>query len=310
MDGVVNSRMYGNGGCSSDRLAHFPSSSSSHILESLWVPNSSASIHERSMINFEDYTQASQLSGARRSRPSPENDEEDDESSETEEMRNSYRRPEKKRRLTTEQVRQLEKSFEVETKLEPQRKVHLANELGLEPRQVAIWFQNRRARFKTKQIEKDYDSLKSNYDSLKADFDSLLKEKERLQNEVSSLTKKLNQKDVTGPVDPVQVEQFEAKAVVAPICKQEAASSAKSDMSDNSGSPHCTEGNYTSELEGVAVKPELSPEVEDLRRSFRPAAEYGFGDVFEVHGSSSCNLGLPVPAGVEDNSNYWSSWLY
>ena len=67
---------------------------------------------------------------------------------------------EKKRRLNVEQVRTLEKNFELANKLEPERKIQLARALGLQPRQVAIWFQNRRARWKTKQLEKDYDVLK------------------------------------------------------------------------------------------------------------------------------------------------------
>ena len=92
--------------------------------------------------------------------------------------------PEKKRRLTVDQVQFLEKSFEVENKLEPERKVQLAKEVGLQPRQVAIWFQNRRARWKTKQLEKDFDSLQASYDSLKADYDHLLKEKDKLKAEV------------------------------------------------------------------------------------------------------------------------------
>lgn len=45
--------------------------------------------------------------------------------------------PGKKRRLSITQVQFLEKSFEVENKLEPERKVQLAKEIGLQPRQVA-----------------------------------------------------------------------------------------------------------------------------------------------------------------------------
>lgn len=96
-----------------------------------------------------------------------------------------YHQPEKKRRLLPNQVQFLEKSFEVDNKLEPERKVQLANELGLQPRQIAIWFQNRRARYKTKLLEKDYDVLKASFDKLKADYDTLFKENEDLRNEVS-----------------------------------------------------------------------------------------------------------------------------
>lgn len=95
-----------------------------------------------------------------------------------------YHQPEKKRRLTTDQVQFLERSFEVENKLEPERKAQLAKELGLQPRQVAIWFQNRRARYKTKQLEKEYNCLKASYDKLNADYDCLFKENQKLKNEV------------------------------------------------------------------------------------------------------------------------------
>ncbi|CAI0549406.1 unnamed protein product, partial [Linum tenue] len=93
----------------------------------------------------------------------------------------------KKRRLSVDQVQFLEKSFEVENKLEPERKIQLAKDLGLQPRQVAIWFQNRRARWKTKRLEKDYDLLQSSYDTLKADYDGLLREKDKLKAEVNPL---------------------------------------------------------------------------------------------------------------------------
>ncbi|CAH2061516.1 unnamed protein product [Thlaspi arvense] len=99
---------------------------------------------------------------------------------------------EKKRRLSINQVKALEKNFELENKLEPERKVKLAQELGLQPRQVAVWFQNRRARWKTKQLEKDYGVLKTQYDSLRHNFDSLRRDNESLLQEISKLKSKLN----------------------------------------------------------------------------------------------------------------------
>lgn len=91
---------------------------------------------------------------------------------------------EKKRRLGLDQVKALEKNFEVENKLEPERKVKLAQELGLQPRQVAVWFQNRRARWKTKQLERDYGLLKANYDGLKINFEKLQSDNQSLLKQV------------------------------------------------------------------------------------------------------------------------------
>ncbi|CAA0831821.1 Homeobox-leucine zipper protein ATHB-16 [Striga hermonthica] len=99
---------------------------------------------------------------------------------------------EKKRRLTVYQVKALEKHFEVENKLEPDRKVKLAHELGLQPRQVAVWFQNRRARWKTKQLERDYGLLKADYDGLNLDFHKLQRDNEALIKEIEELKSKIN----------------------------------------------------------------------------------------------------------------------
>ena len=99
---------------------------------------------------------------------------------------------EKKRRLSVDQVKALEKNFEVENKLEPERKVKLAQELGLQPRQVAVWFQNRRARWKTKQLERDYGVLKANYESLKLSYESLQHDNEVLLKEVQTKPTSLN----------------------------------------------------------------------------------------------------------------------
>ena len=101
---------------------------------------------------------------------------------------------EKKRRLNMEQVKTLEKNFELGNKLEPERKMQLARALGLQPRQIAIWFQNRRARWKTKQLEKDYDLLKRQYEAIKAENDALQAQNQKLQAEIMSLkSRELNE---------------------------------------------------------------------------------------------------------------------
>ncbi|WOL01089.1 hypothetical protein Cni_G09802 [Canna indica] len=94
---------------------------------------------------------------------------------------------EKKRRLNMEQVRTLEKSFELGNKLELERKMQLARTLGLRPRQVAIWFQNRRARWKTKQLEKDFDALKRQIEAIKAENESLQAQNKKLQSEILAM---------------------------------------------------------------------------------------------------------------------------
>lgn len=92
---------------------------------------------------------------------------------------------EKKRRLSSEQVRTLERNFELGKKLEPERKMELAAALGLHPRQVSIWFQNRRARWKTKRLEKDHEELKRQLGDMKAENESLKAHNKKLLCEVN-----------------------------------------------------------------------------------------------------------------------------
>lgn len=88
------------------------------------------------------------------------------------------------KRFSDEQIRSLESIFKLDTKLEPKKKIQLARELELQPRQVAIWFQNRRARWKSKQLEQEYRALKTNYDNLNSQFEFLKEEKESLLAQV------------------------------------------------------------------------------------------------------------------------------
>ncbi|KMT06393.1 hypothetical protein BVRB_7g160720 isoform A [Beta vulgaris subsp. vulgaris] len=118
-----------------------------------------------------------------------------------------------KRRLTTNQLESLESSFQEERKLDPDRKMKLARELGLQPRQVAVWFQNRRARWKAKKLEYLYDALK-------LEFENVSKEKQKLQDEVlklkSMLMQQATKKQVYNYTEASCEETVESTSVAIP----------------------------------------------------------------------------------------------
>ncbi|KAF5477492.1 hypothetical protein F2P56_004128, partial [Juglans regia] len=86
----------------------------------------------------------------------------------------------KKLRLSKDQSAILEDSFKEHNTLNPKQKLALAKQLGLRPRQVEVWFQNRRARTKLKQTEVDCEFLKRC-------CENLTDENRRLQKEVQEL---------------------------------------------------------------------------------------------------------------------------
>lgn len=86
----------------------------------------------------------------------------------------------KKLRLSKDQSAVLEESFKEHNTLNPKQKMALAKRLGLRPRQVEVWFQNRRARTKLKQTEVDCEFLKRC-------CENLTEENRRLQKEVQEL---------------------------------------------------------------------------------------------------------------------------
>ncbi|KAG7031313.1 Homeobox-leucine zipper protein HAT22 [Cucurbita argyrosperma subsp. argyrosperma] len=86
----------------------------------------------------------------------------------------------KKLRLSKQQSALLEESFKQNSTLNPKQKQTLARHLNLRPRQVEVWFQNRRARTKMKQTEVDCEFLKKC-------CETLTNENRRLQKELQEL---------------------------------------------------------------------------------------------------------------------------
>ncbi|KAG6389976.1 hypothetical protein SASPL_151451 [Salvia splendens] len=185
-----------------------------------------------------------------------------------------YNQQEKKRRLTVDQVQFLERSFEADNRLEPERKTQLAEELGLQPRQIAVWFQNRRARWKTKQLETDYETFHARYETLKSNYDNLLKENDKLKEEVMVKLNlefgykflkvwpflmclilyqvlRLKQNDLGGDTDKESPQLLNFKGLPEVIPEDEESnvqSSAKSETS-NVGSPRLSGGVHSPVLE-------------------------------------------------------------
>ncbi|CAM6034628.1 unnamed protein product [Sphagnum compactum] len=87
----------------------------------------------------------------------------------------------KKLRLTKEQSALLEESFKDHSTLNPKQKTALAKQLHLRPRQVEVWFQNRRARTKLKQTEVDCEVLKRCCENLTQENNRLRKELQELR---------------------------------------------------------------------------------------------------------------------------------
>ncbi|KAL4577540.1 hypothetical protein LXL04_013649 [Taraxacum kok-saghyz] len=112
----------------------------------------------------------------------------------------------KKLRLTKAQSGLLEEAFKLHTTLNPQKKQKLARDLKLRPRQVEVWFQNRRARTKLKQTEVDCEYLKKC-------CKRLTDENQRLRREVEEMkTQRVSQ--------PIYMQLSAATLTMCPSCEQ------------------------------------------------------------------------------------------
>ncbi|XP_074568986.1 homeobox-leucine zipper protein HOX28-like [Curcuma longa] len=88
----------------------------------------------------------------------------------------------KKLRLTKEQSAVLEGKFKEHATLDLKQKQALAKELKLRPRQVEVWFQNRRARTKLKKTEVELEFLRKWCQALEEENRRLHKELKKLKS--------------------------------------------------------------------------------------------------------------------------------
>lgn len=303
-------------GVFTQRQRDMHSSTAKEHLGSLFAPACSSSfLGSSSMVSFRG------VNGGKRSLF----DSFDQEDNEADELGEYFHQAEKKRRLTDNQVQFLEKSFGEENKLEPERKVQLAKELGLQPRQIAIWFQNRRARWKTKQLEKDYEELRSRYDTLRSNYNDLLKEKEDLRASVFQLTDKLLVKEkgneqlalcdiqkhsnaltketVADPISKIELSNVPARVLKQQ--QQEYLNSAKSDVFD-SKSPRYTSGEHSTFIDQgdsayvlEAEQSELSQDDDEnfsktMLSTVNPPPGKSEDDDYPVTSSNLSYFGVPV----------------
>ncbi|CAI5460657.1 unnamed protein product [Closterium sp. Yama58-4] len=93
----------------------------------------------------------------------------------------------KRPRFAEDQLAHLEAHFAVEQELTPASKKQLAARLGVKPRQVCVWFQNRKVRQRTRERETELESMQAAYAKLQATCRELQDDYELLKSDYQEL---------------------------------------------------------------------------------------------------------------------------
>ncbi|CAN8298463.1 unnamed protein product [Cochlearia groenlandica] len=151
----------------------------------------------------------------------------------------------KKLRLSKDQSAFLEDSFKEHATLNPKQKIALAKQLSLRPRQVEVWFQNRRARTKLKQTEVDCEYLKRC-------CESLTEENRRLQKEVKEL------RALKSPSSPFYMQLPATTLTMCPSCERVATSATKPSTSASHDIIHLSTSSSLIPVKAMSAKQVLS----------------------------------------------------
>ncbi|CAL1373348.1 unnamed protein product [Linum trigynum] len=130
-----------------------------------------------------------------------------------------------KKRLTQEQVGVLENSFSANKKLAPDLKLELARRLHVPPRQVAVWYQNRRARWKAQSLELDYNTLQLKLDHAAAERRRLEREVARLGHELARANEMVQLALMTAGPPPPPSSHMESRPIDVNIARNNSCSS-------------------------------------------------------------------------------------
>ncbi|KAK7332713.1 hypothetical protein VNO80_29468 [Phaseolus coccineus] len=209
------------------------------------------------------------------------------------------KRSKNKKRFSDGQVKSLESMFETDSRLEPAKKLEVARELGLQPRQVAIWFQNKRARWKLKQIQLDYTILRANYKTLDSQFHALNKDYQsmliQLQNMKNGLKKPLEQTEScsTGykAANSMDSEAGNGEAIKREqAIKQPSSTSGRSEDIVCGGISECDSSIKAKQYFGVEDEPSLLNFVENTDGSLTTSEHWGLLESEDILGQlSSCD---------------------
>ncbi|KAI3681901.1 hypothetical protein L6452_36707 [Arctium lappa] len=124
------------------------------------------------------------------------------------------------KRFSDEQIKSLETIFQSESKLQPRKRLQVAKDLGLHPRQVGIWFQNKRARWKSKQLQTDYNILKLTYDSLSSRFHLLQTQNQSLTLQLKKLQQEMEKKPTSSSNNSMGIVVSDADSIKPPVGEQ------------------------------------------------------------------------------------------